>query len=269
MNSEIVIAADCRGTHPPTSMGDTSSFDIAPLGGNIPRMIGVDREALRALVAANPKSAKALSLEAKLGETAIKDILSGKSKKPQMDTITAIAGVLAVPVSAFVKDVEGLEPRPASAAGEIMLPVRYRAGAGEWQPVEDFDQTEPVMKPVRDLKGYEGIPQWLELVVGNSMNRELPPGSHVHVIDAIHIMYEPRHGDLVIAERSKAQGAFIERSVKQVEIHANGMVQLWPRSFDPMYQSPLILSQGLTMADDDASVRIVGKVAGAYIGFND
>jgi hypothetical protein len=150
-----------------------------------------------------------------------------------------------------------------------MLPVRFHAGAGEWQPVEDFDQREPVMRPARALPGLESIPQWLELVVGDSMNRQLPAGSHVHVIDAISVMYEPRHGDLVIAERSKAQGAFVERSVKQVEIHANGMVQLWPRSYDPQYQMPLILSDGLTMEDDDATVRIVGKIAGAYIGFND
>lgn len=255
---------------PPTSMGDTSSFGFHVGDGSIPRMIGVDREALRALVNAHEKSAKALSLEAKLGETAIKDILSGKSKRPQMDTVSAIARVLGQPLSAFVSEVEDLDlPQPAAAAGEVMLPVRFRAGAGEWQPVEDFDQTEIVLRPARPLKGYEGIPQWLELVVGTSMNRELPPGSYVHVLDAIHIMYEPRHGDLVIAERSKAQGAFVERSVKQVEIHANGMINLWPRSFDPLYQSPLILSQGLTMDDDDATVRIVGKVAGAYIGFNE
>lgn len=62
-------------------------------------MSTVDRDALRRLVAESGRSARAISLDAKLGATAVKDILSGKSKDPGAKSLIAIAGQLGVTVS--------------------------------------------------------------------------------------------------------------------------------------------------------------------------
>jgi hypothetical protein len=80
------------------------------------------------------------------------------------------------------------------------------------------------------------------------------------------IGYAPRHGDIVVVVRRRAQGAFEERSLKQVRL-ASSAVSLWPCSHSPDWQAPLTLDGG-PQGDETSEIEIVGLVLGAYLPLN-
>jgi hypothetical protein len=84
-------------------------------------------------------------------------------------------------------------------------------------------------------------------------------------VDAIAIRYEPREGDWVIVERRRAQGALVERTVKQVTLTQDG-IELWPRSHNPRWSQPIPIPGPIEDAAE-AEVAIVGKVIRAYFQF--
>jgi transcriptional regulator with XRE-family HTH domain len=68
----------------------------------------VNRIRLRELVAEVGPSARAISLAAGLGATAVKDILSGKSRDPGAATLTRLAAALGVDVSQLMEATRAL-----------------------------------------------------------------------------------------------------------------------------------------------------------------
>lgn len=145
------------------------------------------------------------------------------------------------------------------------LPVRFTVAAGAWKPVEEWRDEPLGFAEAHVLKAYEGFPQWLERVEGDSYDRKIPDGALVHVVDAIAMGYAPRHGDTVIVVRKRAQGAFLERSVKEVVLTPFG-VELWPRSHNAKWDQPLHYTAGLRPGEE-AEVEIAGKVVRAYVDF--
>lgn len=150
------------------------------------------------------------------------------------------------------------------ATAPIFLPVRHRAQAGHWIEV-DFAEEAPPAPPmfVPASPGYSNPSQWLELVVGDSVDREIPAGSFVHVVDAIERGYRPRTGDFVVVQRARDGGRLLERSIKQVEIRPDNQVELWPRSHNPQWNTPLCLDD----AQDGVTAEIVGLVIASYRRF--
>lgn len=143
------------------------------------------------------------------------------------------------------------------------LEVRYRVQAGHWIEVDggDFVAPEGGPYPVAPDPRYASWRQWLEEVVGDSMDRKIPPGAFVHVVDAIDMGYAAKDGDLVVVERRRGGGLLRERTVKQIVI-AGERIELWPRSSNPRWQSPLLPTEGA--AGEDIEVEIVGLVVGFY-----
>lgn len=210
-------------------------------------------------------SANAASLRAGLPRDAIRDIIAGKSRNPRADTLLKIAAALEIDPAYLLDpnhETGGVSPL---AEGEVALPIRYEVAAGAWMAHDDLREEPYGFSAALRLPEYERWGQWLERVRGDSMNRLVPDGSLVHVVDAVGMGYAPRHDDLVVVIRTRAQGAFIERSMKQISFGPSG-VELWPRSHDPRWSSPLILSAGLE-ENEDATVEIVGLVVRAYMVF--
>lgn len=144
----------------------------------------------------------------------------------------------------------------------LFLPVRYRVQAGAWLEVDYAEQDYPSPpRAVRPDPQFGEWPQWLELVVGDSVDREIPPGHFAHVVDAVEMGYAPQDGDFVVVERRRDQGRLRERSIKQVEINGRG-IELWPRSHNPAWNKPLELSH----PEEGVEVEVVGLVIGAYRG---
>jgi transcriptional regulator with XRE-family HTH domain len=233
----------------------------------------LDRDKLRALMKARGMTSRELSLTFTTNDSAVKNILSGKSRNPRSDTINGIAKGLDVPVSAFMRpsfsemaSVSGAFARTQSSGDGTELMVLHRAKAGTWIEA-DFAVDDYVMppRPVNRDPRFPRARQWLELVDGDSINRLIADGEYAIVVSAHDVNYSPRQGDLVIVERRRNGGHLRERSVKQVAIHPDdGSVQLWPRSTNPKWSEPLVVTDGAQDNLETLEVEIVGVVVGVY-----
>lgn len=167
-------------------------------------------------------------------------------------------------------DGAGVEPPNLTAAPTRIrgnfLPVRYRVQAGHWIEQDAYAQSfSGPERPVSPDPRYTGMQQWLEEVVGDSIDREISPGSFAHVVDAIDMGYEPAHNDFVVVERKRDGGHLCERSIKQIVVTQDGEIQLWPRSYNPAWCKPLSMTDGAGDGEE-VEVSIVGVVIGAYRG---
>lgn len=225
-------------------------------------MIKVDRERLEDLLRERGRSARDVSLKAGLGATAIKDILSGKSRDPGIGTMIQIAHELGVDLNdLFVVPMEEhASAEPAyRAMAEVRLPIRHEVAAGGFIERDDVRQQSYGFVTVRPVRPYDQYSQWLERVVSDSMDKLIPPGSLIHVVDAIELRYKPRAGDVVVVERRRAQGALVERTVKQIGFLDNGRLALFPRSHNPNYRAFTV-----DETHEDVEVVIVGLVIRSY-----
>lgn len=143
----------------------------------------------------------------------------------------------------------------------IGLHVRHVVQAGAWLEVDEAARERIVAPPVSADPSFPAEAQWLELVRGDSVDLYYPEGAFVHVVGAVEIGYSPRKEDFVVIERQREQGGLIERSIKQIEIRGR-KIELWPRSRNPKWKSPLNLSDS---ADEGTVVEIAALVLGAYL----
>jgi len=168
-------------------------------------------------------------------------------------------------------------PQPATEADVRIVPrflgVRYRVQAGQWYEIEFEEPPQQISLAVVPDPRFANWPQWLELVLGDSVNLKIPPGHYAHVVDAIEMGYAPKPGDWVVVERRRDQGRTRERTIKQVEITADGIVRLRARSTNPIWERATVLAfrngepitdAGVEAGDDTTEVEIVGLVIGAY-----
>ncbi len=210
------------------------------------------------------KTAEGASREAGLSRDFIRTLQRRPDTSPKADNLGALATVLGCSVDYLLGRSELLGTPPAAPpVGEVMLPIRANVGAGPWLAVEEISDEPIGWAPAHVIPEYAAWPQWLERVQGDSYNRFIPNSALVHVVDTQAMGYEARHDDVVVVVRSRAQGAFIERTLKQVALTPQG-IELWPRSYNEKWSAPLKLTEDLR-ADEDASVQIVGKVLRAYI----
>lgn len=147
-------------------------------------------------------------------------------------------------------------------AGAEFLPIRYEVGAGNWQEVSDA-QMFIGSGPVSADPAYTGFPQWLERVQGDSMDREYRQNELVHVVDAIALGYVAQHGDHVILVRRRNDGSEMERTIKEVVRTPSGAVEFWPRSTNPRWNRPVVMSDG-HWQDETLEVEVAGLVLGSY-----
>lgn len=127
---------------------------------------GINIEALRAALQAEMDrkgiKAKPLAKAANLGETAVRDILEGRSNDPRVGTLVKLADFFGVSVSHFLGD-EG-------------IPLLGKVGAGGKIIFDETAVPELVDRP----PGAEGPMMAME-VVGDSMLPKYEPGDIIYV----------------------------------------------------------------------------------------
>lgn len=212
------------------------------------------RDRIQARIAERNMSVRDVSLKADLSAGGLRDFLAGRSTSLKVDTLVKVARVLELPLSALL-----LDDSPAA----VDLPITHEVAAGAWRAVDELRQTTLGSLAVPGPLPHPSARHWAERVRGDSMNRIIPDGSRVHVVDAGGIGYAPRHGDIVVVVRRRAQGAFEERSLKQVR-YQGATVSLWPCSLSPEWQEPLSLDGG-ALGDETSEIELVGLVVGAYL----
>lgn len=139
------------------------------------------------------------------------------------------------------------------------LVIRDRVRAGAWFPADDLDQDEPKRFPALRDPRYPRADQWMSEVEGDSCNLlGINSGDLVHCVDVIAINYIPATGDVVEVERLRFGGSERELTIKQIEVTDSGIL-LWPRSTNPKWQEPLVVTDGLNDGEE-TEVCIRAKV---------
>ena len=221
----------------------------------------IDLQALRELIQQSKRSPRDISLKAGLGATAVRDILRGQSKNPGTGTIIAIAKELQVDPQRFVVGQINNERSHSLTGGEFLGPVgrkipilgEVRAGVfhslSEPEGPDDwlyFDDPNYANRTVAALK-----------VVGNSINEIYADGTIILYVPIAET--EIYVGDLVIVRRNLS--GLTETTIKEIQPDGSGRWKLCPRSTDPRFQEPIIISRSY---DADHGAEIVGVVIGSY-----
>lgn len=182
----------------------------------------------------------------------------------------ALVGKGAPPITqADVDDLFYWPPRSVAPDTQLVpvlqtgrLPIRFRVGAGTWYEVDNFAD-EPY--GWADIPPRPEIPmddQWLEQVVGDSFNMRYPEGTLLLVRAGWATDWFKMHGRRVIVQRTRDDGRYIERTVKEIVVTTAGQIELWPRSFNPKWSAPIKYRQNMKETD---TVEIVGLVLSATI----
>lgn len=178
------------------------------------------------------------------------------------------------PLTELVRKYEANGPSPAGPAPTSLvsvsdvsqlllqlLPIRFRVQAGAWLNADVYATQDYGEGPIPADPRIPAEAQWLEEVVGESVNRLVSPGMLVHVIDPVAVGYTPREDDLVIIERKRLQGREVERTLKVARLGANGW-EFWGDSTVEEFNVPIRIDE-----DPDSEVRIAGWVRHAIRRF--
>lgn len=136
-----------------------------------------------------------------------------------------------------------------------MVGVIGEVRAGVFAPIPDEPVTPWESVPV-SLPEYARANLYALYVVGRSMDRYYPDGSAVVVCPTAEAGI--REGDHVVVRIWR--GDLAETTLKEVVV-APGGVELWPRSTDQAYQTPIKLR---TVRDSDEGPEIIGVVVGSF-----
>lgn len=251
------------GRYTDMSTGMNAAICAKAVSVHIPSMdIGERIQKLMGEKGLNPYS---LSLKAGLHEDTVRNIIRGATKEPSAVKLLKLARVLETSVE-YMIDENAPTAGPTPTAKEIELPVRFQVGGNAWHEIQDIQAISLRTEIAERIEPYAAFPQWLEEVVGDSLDRMITPGALVHVVDASAMNYVPTHDDLVIVLRSKLGGALQQRTVQQVQLGPLGKIELWPRSHNARWGGPTAVYDAQAgVFDNDA--QIVGKVVRAYMKF--
>lgn len=136
-----------------------------------------------------------------------------------------------------------------------MVGVVGEVRAGAFAEIPDEPPAPWEFVPV-SLPEYARASLYALYVVGRSMDRFYQDGSAVVVCPTAEAGI--REGDHVVVRVWK--GAMAETTLKEVVVSESG-VELWPRSTDPAYQTPIKL---YTVRDSDEGPEIIGVVVGSF-----
>lgn len=189
--------------------------------------------------------------------------------------MSAIAGVLGVSAASLLLGASATDPdvdavdtdggddtreaRTATGAprAEVRrVPVLGIVQAGAWAEVYD-DDPHPSEWVVFDEPEYARTEAFALIVRGSSVDQVYPDGSRVICIPATSTGIQ--EGDFVVVRRRR--GAFAETTLKQIQVGADGEVELWPRSNDPAFQDPIRLT---SVRSPDESPEILAVVVARY-----
>lgn len=209
------------------------------------------RDILRRFIADNGLKIARWAKLAGVDKNSIYNFLNGHSQSLDLRTYAKLARAAETPVWKLTGD----QPEPSSPTA-VWVMGNIEAGAFreavEWDSSLWFSVDVPV--PER----FQGRAKALQ-VRGPSMNVDYPDGSIAVWIDMLDFR-PPRHGDdVVVYSQSKDDG--VEATLKELRVDDQGRRWLWPRSHDPMHQTPIEVANP---PENIAEIIIKGIVIGCY-----
>ncbi|WP_086656562.1 LexA family protein [Acetobacter persici] len=192
-----------------------------------------------------------------------------RGHSPKIENLRKLALALGVPAAYF------LEAAAVGAEGDIQgqvtnlqaIFVKGAVQAGHWTEATEWPPMDwyPVFTP-SNIR-YPSTEKFGLVVKGDSMNKVYPAGSIVIAVKFSDIACQPKPGQRVVVIRRSLHG--FEATVKKFDVDASGRIILWPESYSPEYQQPLII-ESKSLHDDNASsacapdVSIEALVIGSY-----
>lgn len=179
---------------------------------------------------------KSLAIAADLNDTYVRDILKGKSKNPEASKLLRIAQVLGCTSDDLLGKGSSVTP-----VHTTQIEVRGDVQAGVWREAIEWPAVDWYAITVPIDTAYQGFHRYGLKVCGQSMNKVFPEGSVVVVINFGDLGRLPKTGDFVVAVQRCSKTDQYEATVKAVQIRDDGTVILWPQSWDPAFQTPVVL----------------------------
>lgn len=182
-----------------------------------------------------------------VGENAIRNIRAGHAPKPT--TLHKLAQTLGVPDSYFLEAAasatrgDSLAETPKEEIPHIeTVYVKGIVQAGLWQDALEWAPSDWVPVFIPTDPRYPHITRFGLEVRGPSMNKVYPEGSIIIAINLDDLGRWPRTGERVVIQCRAKNSSDMEATVKRYELTPDGKQILWPESYDPLYQTPIILN---------------------------
>jgi repressor LexA len=233
----------------------------------------------------NPNAALLAAIDARLGELklserkaclkaglhpdAIRSIRRGS--QPKIDKIDALALALGVPLAVF-RDLASRNagaPPPATSVHD-KVPLVGFVQAGYWTAAYELPPEDHEFYSPPPLNAPRGAKIFALQVRGESMNKIYPDSSILFIASYPDLGLLPNTGDKLVCLRRSPTTDDFEATAKQYELGPDGQHVLWPRSNDPDHQQPIVLPNGLPLAEwgdipaGSADTLILGKVIGSF-----
>jgi phage repressor protein C with HTH and peptisase S24 domain len=223
-----------------------SRGNVACMGETIDRQ----RDVLRAFIRDRGLKIAPWAKHSGVNKNSLYNFLNGHSQGLDLRTYAKLARTAEVPVWRLT----GEQPEPASPTS---VWVAGHVQAGDFREAVEWDRSlwYPVDVPVPNR--FRGKAKALE-VRGNSMNLIYPPGSIAIWVDLLDFR-PPRDSDKVVVYAHRSDGT-IEATVKELRVDGTNR-WLWPRSDDPLHQSPI---NAADPNHDFSHIEIKGIVIGSY-----
>lgn len=189
---------------------------------------------------------KSLADRAGLNETAVRDIIKGRSRNPRIDTLEKLARALGCTTAELTgKAQPGVAPIELNA-----VVVRGAVAAGIWRDAIEWDFDDQYAVSAPPDSRFPGVERFGLEVRGNSMDRVYPEGTIIICIRFMDLGALPSNGDRVVCIRRNEEG-LVEATVKEFVIDNNQRAWLWPRSSQPEFQQPWpLLADDLPISGD-------------------
>lgn len=192
-------------------------------------------------------SARKASIDSGLGPDAIRDIGRKPNNSVTLSTIEKLAIGLRTTPEWLAFDIDNRPPAEPAHDGGLRVEGEVRAGT--WLEVDLETQGRE-----RNLDLYPSVPVNLDtrwpadsqfglIVRGPSINRHAVDGDILACVDCWAINRPIGDGELVIVERIKDGGHYLERTAKFYE-DCKDHYKLWPDSTDPRYQEAIVVPKG-------------------------
>lgn len=141
------------------------------------------------------------------------------------------------------------------------LPTRYHVQAGVWLEIDDaidsvYEAETLGLSSIAASPRFKFEDQWVEKIVGDSVDKIFPDGSFIHVVCLIGSGIELKSGTLVVVQRTDGQKR--ERTVKRAIKDDEGF-KLVGESNNPRWNKPFSVTDA-----DHVTIEIVGVVIGGY-----
>ena len=184
-------------------------------------------------------------------------------RSPKLSTLKRYATAFGVP---WLWLQEG-GPFPDKKKPQVVtqtIPITGEVAAGQWLDVDvEVDARDLDQHPVAVHPDYPVAAQYGLIVRGDSMNRVFKPGMILHCVDIIKAAIETTDDDIVIVQRTRAQGS--QREVTAKRINRRGrLIILSPDSTETKWK-PITFAPNEEADPDAEEVRVLALVISAVI----